>query len=298
MKKSKNILDLSIIVISYNTRSITKTCLKSIIQSLKHSELTYEIIVIDNNSTDGSPDAIKDLQKANRSIVFLQNKTNEGFAKANNRGAALARGTHLLFLNSDIVVLEAAIPKLVTYYKKQAKHVHFLGGKLLNKNYSDQPSCGPFYTLPVVFAALFLRGDYWNLTRFSPRRVTEVDWVSGACLLTRKKYFTHLGGFDENIFMYMDEIDLLYRAKEKGYRVFFYPDARFIHLGSASSGGRTYPILQVYRGLRYFYQRHKPKSIFFLRVMLKWKAIVGIVIGTIFNNRYLKKTYGEAFKIA
>jgi len=98
--------------------------------------------------------------------------------------------------------------------------------------------------------------------------------------------------------MYMDEIDLLYRAKMKNYRVFFYPNARFIHLGSASSGERKYPILQVFKGLIYFYKKHysAPKLIL-LKIMLKLKARVGLTLGNLFNNAYLKETYGKALKL-
>jgi GT2 family glycosyltransferase len=149
-----------------------------------------------------------------------------------------------------------------------------------------------------VFAALFLRGDYWGLTRSSPTTTTETDWVSGACIITKKKYYESLSGFDEKIFMYMDEIDLLYRAKKKGYRVFFYPEARFTHLGSASSGNRTYPILQVYRGFLYFYKKHHSAvAMFFLKGMLQLKSLIAIAIGKLTNNSYLVSTYEEATKL-
>ena len=178
-------------------------------------------------------------------------------------------------------------------------NVHFAGGKLLNSDGSDQPSCGPFYSLPVVFGALFLRGDYWGLTRYSPNKMKEVDWVSGACILTKKACFEHVAGFDEGIFMYMDETDLLYRAKQLGYRVFFYPQAHFTHLGSSSSKGKTYPILQVYRGFVYFYRKHySPFDMFLLKGMLKLKALAALFIGKIRHDPYLIQTYEKALSIA
>lgn len=166
---------------------------------------------------------------------------------------------------------------------------------------TPQPSAAPFYTLPVVFLALFMRGDYWGATRNSPSKTTETGWVSGACILVRKDYYEALKGFDERIFMYMEEVDLLYRAKKHGYRTWFYPDARFIHLGSASSASsvkRTSPILQIYKGLMYFYDKHYgPGAVFLLKLMLKLKAVIGIVIGRIFKNNYLTTTYEEAYKL-
>ena len=297
-----NKFDLSIIIISYNTEKITINCLKSIIESLKNSSLKYEIIVIDNASKDNSVSSLKKLKSKiknpNIKITLIENKKNIGFGPANNQAAKIAKSDYLLFLNSDIIVLNAAIEKLYNFYKQNEKLFNFLGGKLLNKNGTPQASCGPMYTLPMVFAHLFLRGDYWGLTRYSPNKIKEVDWISGACILTKKEYFEKLGGFDEKIFMYMEEIDLFYRAKKQGFKVFFYPEAQFIHLGSRSSGGRTYPIIQVYRGLIYFYKKHYPRlSIFLLKIMLKLKALVAITIGKITKNNYLIKTYEEAYQI-
>src|SRR3989338_1830002 len=288
-------VDLSIIVISYNTKQITKDCLESIIKSLKNSSINYEIIVIDNISNDDSLEMIRKYSNKYSNIELIENKENVGFGRANNQGVKLAKSDYILFLNSDIIVLEDAIEKLYNFYKQNEKKINFLGGKLLNKDMSLQPSSAPFYTLPVIFAALFLRGDYWGLTRNSPKTLKETDWVSGACILTKKKYFNKISGFDERVFMYMDEVDLLYRAKKKGMSVYFYPEARFIHLGSASSKGKkTYPILQVFNGLMFFYEKHHSKTKqFILKIMLKLKALIGLAIGQIINDEYLKETYGK-----
>jgi len=298
-----NKFDLSIIIISYNTEKITIDCLKSIIESLKNSSLKYEIIVVDNASKDNSVSSIKklksEIKNRNLKINLIENKENIGFGPANNQAVKLAKSDYLLFLNSDIIVLNASIEKLYNFYKQNEKLFNFLGGKLLNKNGTPQPSCGPMYTLPMIFAHLFLRGDYWGLTRYSPNKIKEVDWISGACILTKKEYFEKLGGFDEKIFMYMEEIDLFYRAKKHGFKVFFYPEAKFIHLGSQSSAGRSFPILQVYQGLIYFYKKHFSQfSLFILIIMLKLKALIGFLIGKIINNQYLTQTYAKAWQIA
>ena len=291
-------VDLSIIVISYNTKQITKDCLESIIKSLKNSSINYEIIVIDNISNDDSLEMLRKYSNKYSNIELIENKENVGFGRANNQGVRVAKSEYIFFLNSDIVVLEDAIEKLYNFYKQNEKKINFLGGKLLNKDMSLQPSSAPFYTLPVIFAALFLRGDYWGLTRNSPKTLKETDWVSGACILTKKKYFNKISGFDERVFMYMDEVDLLYRAKKNGMRVFFYPEAKFIHLGSASSGGKTYPILQVFNGLMFFYEKHYSKAeLFLLKIMLKLKALIGLSIGHVTNNKYLKETYGKAYQM-
>lgn len=288
--------DLSIIIVSYNTKKTTEDCIKSICQSLKGSNIKYELVVIDNASTDGSVIMLEDFLHSKPEIFkLIKNDTNLGFARANNLGVKKAVGDYVLFLNSDIVVLDNAIEKLFKFYQQNQKTINFLGGKLLNKDKSSQPSAAPFYTLPVVFAALFLKGDYWGLTRSSPNNLTKVDWVSGACIMTTKEYFSKIGGFDERIFMYMDEVDLLYRAKMSGLTTFFYPEARFIHHGCASSSGRTYPITQVFGGLIYFYKKHYTNlALFLLKILLKLKLGIAILIGKITNNRYLIETYEKA----
>ncbi len=292
---------LSIIIISYNTKQITLDCLNSIYKETDAQKLPFEIILLDNASTDGSAKALKEFSKKQKNIAFLEEKVNLGFGKGNNKAVKHAKGDYILLLNSDIVVLEKAIEKLFNYYVQNKEKIQFLGGKLLNKNLTPQPSAAPFYTLPVAFAALFLRGDYWGATRSSPNQAQKVGWVSGACILTTKSHYRAINGFDEDIFMYMEEVDLLYRAKKQGFSTYFYPESRFVHLGSASSASsnkRTAPILQVYRGFLYFYHKHgSPVGLFLIKIMLKLKALIGIVIGRILKNNYLITTYEEAYKL-
>ncbi len=293
---------LSVIILSYNTKQITKNCLNSIRKETDVKKLPLEIIVVDNNSKDGSQEMLEKFKKQhegkNLKITLLLEKENLGFSKANNKAAKLAMADTLLFLNSDIIVLDRGIEKLYSFFEKKQRKYQFAGGKLLNKDLSPQPSCGPYYTLPIIFATLFLRGNYWGLTRYSPEKTKEVDWVSGACLMTKKDIFLDLGGFDENLFMYMEEVELLYRAKKTGYKTVFYPEARFIHLESASSKKRTYPIIQVYKGFAYLYQKHHGKlENLILKFLLKLKANIAILIGKITNNNYLIKTYEQAKKM-
>ena len=278
---------------------ITEACLESVNRSLENSKIKYEIIVIDNGSHDGSPQLLETMFKDSKNhLVYRQTGKNLGFGKGTNLGVKIAKGKYILLLNSDTVVLNRSIEKLYNFYLENEKQVHFLGAKLLNRDLTPQSSACRFFTLPVVFATLFLKGDYWDLTRSSPNKFSQVDWISGACIMTTKKLYLRLGGFDKNIFMYMEEVDLLYRAKKSGLNTYFYPDSQIIHLGSASSTGKTFPILQVYRGFIFFYKKHY--SIFHLLILhliLKFKATIAYLIGKIKNDSYLIKTYGEAFKL-
>lgn len=293
-------IDLSIVIVSYNTKKITEACLESVNRSLEKTKIKYEIVVIDNGSHDGSPQLLETMSQDNHNnLVYKQTDQNLGFGKGTNLGVKIAQGQYVLLLNSDTIVLNRSIEKLYNFYVENEKEVHFLGAKLLNRDLTPQPSACRFFTLPVIFATLLLKGDYWGLTRSSPNNFCQVDWISGACIMTTKKYFQRLGGFDKNIFMYMEEVDLLYRARKLGLNTCFYPDSQIIHLGSASSNGKTFPILQVYRGFLFFYKKHY--SVFHLltlHIILKSKAVIAYLIGKIKNDSYLIKTYGEAFKLA
>jgi len=293
-------IDLSIVIVSYNTKKITEDCLESINRSLTNTKIKYEIVVVDNDSRDGSAEALQKiaLNKVSH-VIYFQTGGNLGFGRGNNFGVKKAKGEYILLLNSDTIVLNRSIEKLFNFYVAQEKQVHFLGAKLLNRDLTPQPSAGRFFTLPIVFATLLLRGDYWGLTRSSPNKFCQVDWISGACIMTTKKHYRGLGGFDKNIFMYMEEVDLLYRARKKGLNTFFYPNSQIVHLGSASSNGKTFPILQVYKGFLFFYKKHY--SIFhllILHVILKLKAIIAYLFGRIKGNQYLIETYEQAFKIS
>ena len=223
----------------------------------------------------------------------INNKENVGFGMANNQGVKQAKGEFLLFLNTDTEVMDDAIDKLVKFSEDKTKSI--VGAKLFNIDGTSQPSCGPFYTIPVTFTMLFLKGDQLHITRQSPNKIQEVDWVSGACLLIRKMDFEKLGGFDETIFMYMDEIDLCYRAKEQNMRVLFYPEAQFIHHGAAGSADKRDPIANIYRGLMYFYKKNGNYVQYtVVRLMLWVKAYMGIVVGRSIGNKSLVSAYQKA----
>lgn len=286
-------MDLSIIIPSYNTSALLERCLTSIVTSLQESDVSYEVIVVDNVSTDGSPELVS---KIFPQVHLLCNTENVGYGKANNQAIKIAKGEYVLLLNSDIVVQNDAISVLYGFIKTKSRS--FTGGKLFNEDGSAQASCGPFYTIPIVALMLFAKGDYWGATRFSPVTTRSVDWVSGACLMGQRRAFEEIGFFDEGIFMYMEDIDFLYRARRKGYGVFFYSDARFTHAGAGSSGQRRTPVVNIYRGLMYFYRKHRGlAACATIRFMLMAKALAVIVLGRIIGKRDLSLIYEEAIRV-
>lgn len=287
-------MDCSIIIVSYNTKKLLSDCITSINETLEGVSFSYEIIVVDNASTDGSREFLKK-QKAPVS-VFL-NKENEGFGKGNNQGIIKAKGEYVLLLNSDTKVEKQAIETLLLFSKTHPNT--FVGPKLFNADGTPQTSCGPFFTLPVVFAALFLKGDINGLTRWSPNVLKQVDWLSGAAIMGKKALFEDGLLFDEGIFMYMEEVDLLYRAKRKGIKTYFLPESHIIHLGcGGSTERRKHAILNIYRGFLYLYQKHYGETSYsILKMMLKFKAFLGIIVGSMTGNEDLKETYEKAYRL-
>lgn len=288
-------MDLSIIVLSYNTEHLLEDCLESLFKNTKG--ISYEVIVVDNASSDGSVPMIR---KKFSEVTLIESKENLGFARGNNYGMKAAKGRYLLFLNSDTIVKTNAFSTMVKFADEH-QEVGVVGPKLLNRDGTSQDSVGKFPSLPVVFLMLFKEhfgGSQSVRTSFSQARM--VDWVMGAAFMVRREVVEKVGGFDEKIFMYFDEVEWCYRIKKAGFQVCFYPGAEITHLWQGSStSGRKGPIIANFRGLLYFYQKHKSFSeLLTLRFLLKLKASLALVVGYVTNNPYLKETYGEAIKLA
>jgi GT2 family glycosyltransferase len=286
-------MDLSIIIPSFNTKHLTGRCLRSIIETLRRSKLTYEIIVVDNASGDGT---IEMLNTQIPQVIKILNKENLGYSTANNMGLDIAKGTYVLMLNSDIEALNGSLERLYEFALAHQKS--FVGGKLFNEDGSLQPSCGPMFTLWYVCLMLFFQADKLSITRYSPNRAKRVAWVSGACMMGTRDSFYDVGLFDQGIFMYMDDIEFLYRAGSKGYKVFYTPHAKFIHTGAASSANSRAPVKNIFRGLLYFYRKHRaPAEVSMLKFMLTAKAKISIIIGNILGKQDVVRIYEEGLTL-
>ena len=286
---------LSIIILNYNTKDITLKCIESVVsqykKDLKNAEV--ELLVADNGSKDGSAERIK-ASKFISFLTLLENEENLGFTKGNNRAAKYAKGRHLLFLNSDTYIKDQGFLKITDFLNSNPK-VGIVGGKLTNNDGSLQRSAGKFYNLFNILLML-LGMERIGFVRSSPSRISRVDWVSGACLMIRRDLFEKLSGFDENYFMYMEDMDLCFRAKNRGFLTYFYPDVKLIHIQLGSSN-RTFAIKNIYKGLLYFYMKHGNfLSYSIVKSMLYLKAFLLVIIGRIINNRYLSDTYSKALK--
>ncbi|MDO8621216.1 MAG: glycosyltransferase family 2 protein [Candidatus Levybacteria bacterium] len=292
-------VELSIIILNYKTSDLTIACLKSIISKF-NKELEFgrfEIIVADNGSKDASVESIKYYVSSikYKNIKILENKENLGFAKGMNKASQNAKGKYLLFLNSDTEMLDKGLTDMIEFLDSNKK-VAILGGKFMNKDGSLQPSCGKFYTLFNLFLML-IGTERLGFLRESPSIVKKVDWVSGGFMMVKRDIFKKLGCFDENFFMYMEDMDICYRAKKEGWDTYFFPRACVVHNGHGSSS-RTFAIINIYKGILYFYKKHNSYWQYILaRTLLTAKAITAIFFGFLTNNIYLKNTYKSVIRI-
>jgi GT2 family glycosyltransferase len=232
-------MDLSIIIVNWNSTEFTKNCIASIRSTTK--DMDYEIVVVDNDSQDGSAHLLSELVPP---VILICSDRNLGFARANNLGAEHAKGAKLLFLNPDTLVLEGSIRRMSDQLDSGPK-VAAAGCRLLNGDLTLQMSC--VQSFPNI--ANQLLGIDW-LKRLWPRlslwkmqtlysvdtwQVAEVEVVSGACLMVRKAVFDVIGGFSTEYFLYAEETDLCYKIRRGGWKVHHVKDATVVHLGGQST---------------------------------------------------------------
>ena len=288
-------MELSIIILSYNTKDLSISCINSIVEQYKNEldKEQFEIIVVDNASEDGSAQAL--LRLKIEGVKILENKENLGFAKGCNLGAKSAKGEYLLFLNSDTQIKDQGFLKMLDFFKKN-ENIGILGAKLKNIDGTSQPSAGNFYNLFNLFF-MSLGVERFGFLRESPNEVKKVDWVSGASLMIRRKFFEKIGGFEKDLFMYWEDIEICYKAKEKGFLTYFYPEITLFHK-ELGSGNRSFAILNIYKGILFFYKKHKSSFEYNLaKAILFSKAFVLSNFGKIAKNKYYIDTYGKTLEL-
>ena len=250
-------MDLSIIIVSYNTKDLLEDCLLSIYEQTQ--ELEYEVIVVDNNSTDGSQEMV--CQKFTHTKL-ITNKKNEGFSKANNIGYSYSNGNTLIFLNSDTKIKHNAF-KLLNGYLDANQSVGVAGPKILSSTNEPTSSYQKFFNARSLilgsryFKPLF-NVDKYRLNYVDPdfNRIREVDWVSGACLAIKKKVFEKAGRWDENYFFYFEDMDLCYQVKKLGMKVVFFPDAQILHyFGKSTRKGGSVDAIRI-NSMKYYVQKN------------------------------------------
>lgn len=301
-------MDLSIIIVSFNTKKLLVSCIKSIKKCTK--KVIFQIIVVDNASGDGSAEVAKKL-----GAKVILNAKNQGFAKANNQGVEASSGKYILFLNSDTLVADNVLGEMVEWMNKNPE-AGVATSALKNKDGSLQATGGYFPTLLRVFSwmtiqdlplvdkiikpfhplhskSFFLKGDEF----YKSKKV--LDWVTGAFLLTRKEVLEKAGGWDESFFMYVEEVDLCFRIKKEGKKIWYLPRWSITHFGGASSKTSELSLISEYEGIKKFYRKHYPSWQYgLLRLFLKIGALGRIILFAILEGRETAKIYAKAYKIA
>jgi hypothetical protein len=290
---------LSIITLNYKKPELTISCISSLneqfAKELAHGEI--EIVVVDNDSQDDSVKQIEKTIKENdyKHVHIIANDKNAGFGAGCNLGALQAKGKFVLFLNNDTIAKDRSILEMTEYMEKNSD-IAILGGQLRNNDGSLQNSVGAFYT-PMSLLLLLLGAQRFGLVDKNPEEIQKVDWVKGALMLIRRDVFKKLDGFDENIFMYTEDMELCYRANLAGYKTYFYPFTNVFHKDQGSSN-RSFAIIQIYKSLVYFYKKHRPLwEYYFLKLILQIKARMLILLGKITGNPYLVQTYEKALTV-
>ncbi len=297
-------LDLSVIVLSFNTKDITSRCLDKLKSAKKYCENRLknkvEVIVVDNGSEDGSPEAIKSDYPWVKLIAL---KENTGFSKGNNMGMEKTKSPFILLLNSDVYLNEDNLYKALAYFRVNL-NCDVLGPRL---NYSDgrlQLSAGnlpnPFNIILWIFGLSFLP----YIPQYHPKRkkffskIHKVGWVMGAFMMLKRKVFDKTLGFDEKLFMHMEEVEWCKRIKDNGFKTWYVPSLAAVHLhGASSSFDLTSSFLNELKGIKYYLNKHYPLFYLPVKLFLILGLILRIIAFSILGKITRARVYIEGLSV-
>lgn len=238
-------MDLSIVIVSFNTKDILIECLASVYETAK--KIKFEVIVVDNDSKDESARFVKEFVKKNKTsnLILIENKENFGFSKANNIGVEKSNGKFILFLNSDTVVYENTLDGMVEFMEKNQEagastcYVVLPNGKMDDAAHRGFPTpwraLTHFSGLEKAFSkSKFFSG--YSLFYKSLKNVHEIDSLAGAFMLVRRIAGAEVGWWDEDYFWYGDDLDFCYRLKEHKWKIYFVPEFKILHYKGVSGG--------------------------------------------------------------
>jgi hypothetical protein len=234
----QNNIDVSIIIVNWNSRNDVQKCIASILEWT--SGIRFEIVVIDSGSFDGVGEMLGIFYP---DVRFIQSNENIGFAKANNIAFKLSSGRNILFLNPDTEIESRAVEHM-SHWLDVGPDVGVVGARLLNTDRSVQASC--VRAFPGILNQLldsdalrssFPRARMWGTGLLFRTDGTpgEVDAVSGACLMIKRLVFEAVGMFSNDYFMYSEDIDLCFKVHESGWKTNYVPSAVVVHHGGTSS---------------------------------------------------------------
>lgn len=283
-------VDLSVCIVTYQARDYLGDCLQSI--ALNTLTASYEIIVVDNHSQDGTVDM---LQQDYPEVHLIENDDNYGFTRPLNQALQAARGRTLLSLNPDTYVHPGALDLLVNFLDDHP-YVGIVGPKVLNRDGTLQkPSrrgdSRPWNTISYFtgLSKLFPRRKFFSgylMSYMDEDETHKADGVSGSCMLIRRQVIDQIGYFDEQFFAYQEDADFCLRARQAGWQVFFFPKAQVTHYGG-QGGSRVQPYRSIYewhKSYWLYYRKHFAKNYFFLFNWLYYLAMLVKLSVTLFIN--------------
>jgi GT2 family glycosyltransferase/lipopolysaccharide/colanic/teichoic acid biosynthesis glycosyltransferase len=266
---------VSVIIVSYNVKEFLQQCILSVKNSLDNLE--HEIIVVDNNSVDGTTEIIR---YKFPEIILIENNKNRGFAAACNQGLGVSKGDFLLLLNPDTMIQEDTIQTMIDFFES-VPDAGAAGCKILNADGTLQLACRRSFPTPLIalpkilglshlFPKVKIFGKY-NLTYEDPNKVIEVDAVSGSFLFFRREVYSRIQGLDESFFMYGEDLDYCYRIKQAGWKIYYVPYTKIIHYKGESAKLASFDnFITFYRAMNIFVKKHFSFSYsMFLDVVLR-----------------------------
>lgn len=280
-------MQLSIVIVNYNVRYFLEHCLRSVSRAC--AGITAEIIVVDNRSTDGSVEMVMEKFP---DVILIANQENTGFARANNQGVAKASGDYILYLNPDTIVAEDCFEKCLAYMdahpKAGALGCRLIDGKgqFLPESKRGFPSADVAFYKITGLNSLFKTSKTFNryhLGYLSEHEVNEVDVLVGCFMLCRKKIIDQVGGFDENYFMYGEDIDLSYKIIQAGYKNIYFPETTVIHYkGESTKKGSLNYVKMFYQAMIIFAGKHfkgsrKGLFVLMIRLSIYLRAVLAFV---------------------
>ena len=297
-------MQVSIIIVSYNTKELTKKAIQSVFD--KTEGIEYEIIVVDNASKDGSVEELK--KTFQDKITVIQSKENLGFGRANNLGIKQSKGEYIFLLNSDTELINNAI-KIFYEYMEENKQVGVCGGNLYNVNNVPEESYASYKNNIIsYFIYRYLTIFYYYVYKFTKKKkfychfnysnkVKEVGYISGADMFIRKEALDKSGLFDENFFMYCEDGDLNFRIRKQGYNIKSIPQAKIFHYLSKSSKDILEKYKIAMKGTYYFYFKYFGKKTFFIYIDINLNLMRNILVAVLLFRKEKNKHFFKLLKI-
>jgi O-antigen biosynthesis protein len=291
------LINVSVIIVNYNVKDLLEQCINSILAASKN--LNAEIIVVDNNSFDGSTELLKSKFSSNSSIKIIESPVNLGFAKANNLGAEEAKGEYLLILNPDTILQEDTLEKTLQFHKTNPG-MGALTCKLILPSGKLDLACRRSFPTPSVavyrilgLSKLFKKSKVfgkYNLTYLNEDETYEVDSIVGAFMLIKKSVYASLNGFDEDYFMYGEDLDLCYRIKQAGYKNYYYHGTSIIHYkGESTKKSSISYVSNFYGAMQIFVKKNLKTRFWLMDVLIKLSIMYRAALS--YFKRFLASYY-------